>query len=104
LLTLDPTLRDRSVIFLVDGDKGRIAAIRSLLPNARVYLCLWHKEENVKKHINPALNARRKLSGNMTCKELKEELAKRGIKYSSCRNLLLPKVTKSRRWLAAMMS
>lgn len=76
---VDPGLESRRVIFLIDGDRGRIAAIRSMLPLARIYLCLWHKEENIKKHVGPALAARRKASGGATVAELRQELLKRGV-------------------------
>jgi len=65
LLELDPTLKNREVIFLVDGDRGRINAILNLLP--------WHKQENVKTHFNPVLNSLNKNTG-MKLKDIREKL------------------------------
>lgn len=53
--TVDPTLPSRDVVFIVDGDRGRIAAIRNLLPRAKIYLCIWHKQENLKSHFGSEL-------------------------------------------------
>jgi hypothetical protein len=65
----DPTLPSRATVWIVDGDRGRIAAIRKLLPLAKIYLCLWHKAENLKTHFGAALRA-----GTITVAKLKEKI------------------------------
>ena len=45
---VDPTLASRSIVVIVDGDRGRIRALHQILPLAKVYMCLWHKTENMK--------------------------------------------------------
>jgi hypothetical protein len=77
LLELDPSLKDREIVFLVDGDRGRIAAIRSLLPKARVFLCMWHKLENIKDHFGPVLRAQ--ATPEQSVKDLKAELKRLSI-------------------------
>jgi hypothetical protein len=39
---------DASFVTYVDGDKGRIGALETVFPGAKVYLCLIHKAANVK--------------------------------------------------------
>ena len=82
LIGLDPGIVHREVIFLVDGDRGRIAAIRAELPLARVYLCLWHKAENIQKHMGPVLNAH-KAKTERTRAELMKELAAMAVPFKS---------------------
>ena len=86
LLSLSPSLADKEIIFLVDGDRGRIAAIRNALRGARIYLCLWHKGENVKSHVNPHLHALRRKAGNLSLAELKQQLADMGVMFPSRAN------------------
>jgi hypothetical protein len=59
LLEIFAWLRDLPIVFLVDGDKGRIAAIRTVLPAAHVQLCLWHKGQNLQDRLTPAVLANR---------------------------------------------
>ena len=50
LEAVDPTLKFRAVVFIVDGDRGRIKAIRKFLPRARIFMCIWHKGVNFESH------------------------------------------------------
>lgn len=75
LLDIQPSLKTRQIIFLVDGDKGRIAAIRRLLPLARVFLCLWH--------FGPALRAMD--APELTVKEMRAKIKQLGLKPGGAR-------------------
>jgi hypothetical protein len=66
IANVDPTLPDRPSVFIVDGDKVRIAAIKKLLPLAKIYLCVWHKKENLQQHFGAALR-----KTNVTIPQLK---------------------------------
>lgn len=89
LIYLEPTLPSRIIVFLVDGDRGRIRAIRKLLPLARVYLCWWHKCENIKAHFSSALSKLASANGKKpkTKQKLKELLKQAGISFTSKENL-----------------
>lgn len=41
LVSLFPEIENSPVVFLVDGDNGRINAIQARLPKATIHLCLW---------------------------------------------------------------
>jgi len=82
LLQLDPSLSEREIIFLVDGDRGRINAIIRMLPKALFYLCLWHKQENIKTHFNPVLNSLNNKS-KMKTAEIKDKLKELKINFKS---------------------
>ena len=38
------------MVFIEDGDRGRIKAIRKFLPRARIFMCIWHKGVNFESH------------------------------------------------------
>jgi hypothetical protein len=73
-----PDIRDTAGVFIVDGDMGRINTIRSLLPNFRVFMCLWHKEKNVKTKIGRA-RGRGPNYSTMSKTLLMAECAKKGL-------------------------
>lgn len=82
LLELDPTLPNRDVVFIVDGDRGRIAALKLVLPRAHIFLCMWHKHQNVKKRLVPLLQAekRKEQSAGLSTAQIKGILKSAGIK------------------------
>ena len=85
LLNEDISLASRPVIFLVDGDDGRITAIKSMLPKARVYLCLWHKQQNVISKATPSLTA---LQGpKQTKQQLLDQLHALGLRGNKNENV-----------------
>lgn len=96
----DPTMVDRrDLAIIVDGDKGKIAAIRKLLPYARIFLCLWHKNENWDKNMALAVKSAQKQNSDgyekMNIKELSVECKKRGLKFSGAKSTLIERLVEN---------
>lgn len=93
---MDPTIVDRETVFIVDGDRARIKAIREELPKARVLMCVWHKAENFEENLGSAVRAevRREAATDdvdkMTMDDIKQELADKKVAY--CKSWRKPKL------------
>lgn len=78
LIELDTNLPLRRTTWFVDGDKGRIKAIRGLLPLAEIHLCWWHKENNIIDHFAKAI--KKHGPKDLTVAELVSSIRARGVK------------------------
>jgi hypothetical protein len=58
LIEQDPTLPFRTSYWFVDGDEARISAIKQRLPNAIIFLCLFHLFDNFINHVGSSMKAR----------------------------------------------
>jgi hypothetical protein len=53
LVSIYPELGSKKLVFFVDGDQAMWGAIRRVLPEAFIVLCLYHSSENMKSRFGP---------------------------------------------------